>query len=222
MRNDIITVDGPSASGKSTVAKRVAAALRYTYADSGAVYRGVTWKAIREGVPPGRPADVVALLRRMDLRFVARDGVAVMQIDGIEPGAELRSEAVSERVSEVAAIPEVRAQVTRHLREIAKFGPLVMDGRDIGSVVFPDAPFKFYIDASPEERARRRHAELLSADPRYDMGRVGDALKRRDAHDTGRAAAPLTIPPGAIVIDTTRMRVEEVVAHIVSRVRESR
>ena len=153
----VIAIDGPSASGKSTVARQAAHALGFNYVDSGALYRGLTWKCLRENVDIDHPADVVELVRRVELEFFVEEGAVRFTLDGEDPGAQVRSMAVQERVSDVAALPEVRAMVVQHLRDTTRFGSLVMEGRDIGTVVFPDTPFKFYLDANPEERARRRH-----------------------------------------------------------------
>ncbi len=214
-----VAIDGPSASGKSTVARRVAQELVFAYVDSGALYRGLTWKALREGLDVTRPEAVVELTTRIRMDFFMQQNVVRFAIDGEEPGDQLRSEPVRERVSDVAAVPEVRSYLVRLLRQTTRFGSLVMEGRDIGTVVFPDSPFKFYLDADPEERARRRHKELESKETDSDVHKVLNSLRRRDMKDSTRKAAPLQIALGARVIDSTGMTIEQVVQMIVAQVR---
>ena len=220
MSNSIITVaiDGPSASGKSTVSRRVAERLGFTYVDSGAMYRGLTWKSLREGLDVTRSESVIELSRRIKLEFFLRQRVVLFSIDGEEPGDQLRSEPVRERVSDVAAIPEIRSYVVGLLRDTTRFGNLVMEGRDIGTVVFPDSPFKFYLDADPEERARRRNLEIAAKEGQSDVSKVLDSLKRRDTKDATRKTAPLQIALGAKVIDSTSLQIEDVVELIVEQV----
>ena len=210
-----VAIDGPSASGKSTVARHVAQQLGFVYVDSGSLYRGVTWMTLERGVPADDTAGVTDLLSRLRVDAHVRDGAVVFTLDGEDPGPALRSQAVVERVSDVAAIPEVRRFVVARLRETVRFGSLVMEGRDIGSVVFPDSSRKYYLDADPEERARRRHQELARDDSTGGLDDVRDALKRRDRKDTTRETAPLQIAPGARVINTTCLSIEEVAAAIV-------
>ena len=217
MPNKVIAIDGPSASGKSTVAKKVAAGLGYQYVDSGALYRGIAWKAAEVGCDPAKPGEIVAALDRMDVKFFVEAGAVRYRIDGYEPRAEIRTERVSGLVSLAAAIPEVRARVTQWLRDMAGLGNLVMEGRDIGTVVFPGAQAKFYLDASPEERARRRHAELMPAGETADVNRVMDSLKSRDQRDSGRKTAPLKLADDAQVVDTTGLSIDQVVEVILSR-----
>jgi cytidylate kinase len=218
-RTILVAVDGPSASGKSTVSKRLAGQLDFIYVDSGSLYRAITWTANENDIPPGDTAGVVSLLDGLvaepyltgrDLRF---------KVNAIDPGDALRSEAVVERVSDLAAIPEVRTFVVDRLRDAARMGNLVMEGRDIGSVVFPDTLFKFYLDAEPEERARRRFAEQDSGSGGDKLAAVRDSLDRRDRKDTSRQTAPLQIPEGASIINTTSLSLDEVVALIEKSIR---
>lgn len=215
----VVAIDGPSASGKSTVSKRVAQELKFTYVDSGSLYRGMTWKALREGVEIARPELVIDLMNRMKLEFYAENRVVLFSIDGEDPGLQIRSEPVRENVADIAAIPEVRAFLVARLQEMVRFGDIVMEGRDIGTVVFPETPFKYYLDADPEERARRRSLELKSMEGVGDVHKVLDSLKRRDKKDSTRKTAPLQIALGARVINSTSMSIEEVVAQIVAEVR---
>lgn len=217
----VVAIDGPAASGKSTVARQTAQALGWIYVDSGALYRGMTWKALREHVDTAKPADVAALIPRIAWECFEDQRAIRFTIDGEDPGPQLRSELVREAVSDIAAVPEVRAFIVGELRQMTAFGPLVMEGRDIGSVVFPDTPFKFYLDAQPAERARRRAAELAQAEGRGDVAQVLTSLTRRDQKDSGRATAPLQIPLGAHVIDSTRLGIADVVALILGALRKA-
>ena len=217
-----MAIDGPSASGKSTVARNVATAMGFVFVDSGSLYRSVTWRCLEDGIDPGRPAEVVALLDRMRVDSRLEQGAVRFLLDGVDPGDAIRSEPVVERVSDIAAIPEVRRYVVEALRETQRFGDLVMEGRDIGTVVFPGSPHKFYIDASPEERARRRHKEIVAAQPDGVLDEVMDSLKRRDHKDTTRKTAPLQIADGATVLDTTHMGIDQVVAMIVKHLDRTR
>ncbi len=215
----VVAIDGPSASGKSTVSKLVALELGYTYVDSGALYRGMTWKCLRESVSVHEPEAVVDLMHRMALEFYVEHRVVLFTIDGEDPAAQLRSEPVRESVSDIAAIPEVRSFMVDRLRSMVSFGNIVMEGRDIGTVVFPTTPHKFYLDADPEERARRRLGDHLKAEGKGDLNEVLSSLTRRDRKDSTRKTAPLQIALGARVIDTTTLSKEQVVDLIVAEVK---
>lgn len=219
MTAKVIAIDGPSAAGKSTVARRVAAQLGYLYVDSGAVYRGVAWYAIQHGLDDRSLDCLDTLLKHFPIEFFVRDKTIRFKIEGQEPGSELRSERVNALVSRVAAMQNVRELVTEWLRAMRTHGPLVMEGRDIGTVVFPDAVAKFYLDADAQERARRRHREISSDSegPGYDE--VSRSLERRDEMDSGREIAPLRVATDAVRIDTTNMTVDEVVEEILRRLR---
>ena len=218
MSVSVIAIDGPAASGKSTVARRVAAALGRVYVDSGALYRGVTWKALRLGIDTRNAGRLVAMMRDGEFRFTVVDGAVRFTVDGDDPGMEIRGQDVTDHVSRVAAHPEVREQVVAWLRDMTRFGGLVMEGRDIGTAVFPDTPWKFYLDADAEERARRRHAEMAQSSGAISQHAIDESLRRRDAIDSGRKKDPLRVAEGARVIDSTRMRIDDVVAEILARV----
>jgi cytidylate kinase len=211
MTGPVITVDGPSASGKSTVARGVAAALGYRHVDSGALYRAVTWQVLEAGVNPEDAPAVARLLAALTVELNPVAGEIQFRLAGREPGTEIRSPAVAAAVSAVAAIPAVREWVNRALRRTPELGGVVMDGRDIGSVVFPAARHKFYLDADPAVRARRRHAERAGDGAGAGVEGVLDALKRRDAMDKGRREAPLAVPSGAKAIDTGTLTPDEVI-----------
>ncbi len=212
---NVVAIDGPAASGKSTVARRLARHFGYLYVDSGALYRGVTWAALERDVPGTDTAGVLAVMGALQIEFGVEDGAVTYTIDGVRPGAALRTEVVNRNVSPVAAIPEVRAQVVRWLRDMAALGPLVMEGRDIGTRVFPASPHKFYLDADPEVRARRRLGEMAEAG---DVAQVGESLRRRDRIDSGRQVDPLRVAPDAMVLDSTALSIDEVVAAIRERI----
>ena len=214
-----IAIDGPSASGKSSVSKGVAAALEFIYVDSGALYRGVTWQAIRKGVDTKEAAAVVESMHDAEWDFFVQDGAAVFSINGDVPVQELRGKDVREAVADVAAVPEVRKFVVENLQSLENFGSLVMEGRDIGTVVFPDSPYKFYLDADPGERAMRRYRELVAAGEDEKAHEVMDSLKKRDQIDATRKADPLKVAPGAQKIDSTSMTLEEVVQTVVDAVK---
>ncbi len=218
MSVDVIAIDGPSASGKSTVARKVAARLGRIYVDSGALYRSIAWKAMTAGCDTGRAEAVVVALGMMKVECDVVGNAVRYRVDGYEPAVEIRTEQVSGHVSLVAVVPEVRSAVTDWLRGMTRFGALVMEGRDIGTVVFPDARAKFYLDASPEERARRRSAELVVPGGSADVSTVKHSLEDRDRRDRGRKTAPLKVADDAQVIDTTGLGIDDVVEEIVKRV----
>jgi cytidylate kinase len=196
------------------VARKLAAQLKYCYVDSGALYRGIAWKVLETDCDTASPSEVLQTLETMTVDFFEKDGAVRYRINGYEPRAEIRTERVSGAVSSVAAMPEVRTAVTQWLRDMIRFGNLVMEGRDIGTVVFPSADKKFYLDASPEERARRRHAELNPTGEVADVNGVMSSLQSRDQKDSGRKTAPLCIATDARVVDTTGLTIDQVVAEI--------
>jgi cytidylate kinase len=204
----VIAIDGTSASGKSTNARLVAKALGYVYVDTGAMYRTLAWHVLRMRVDAQDAKGVVGLLRRWKTKLVCRDGHVRLLVDGYYPEKEIRTAEVSGVVAHVAAIPQVRAWMRRKQRECARFGPLVMEGRDIGSNVFPETEFKFFLDAHLEERAQRRAAEG-----------VRENLAARDARDSQRASAPLMVPLGAKLINNSGLTPEQTSQIIIAEVR---
>lgn len=217
--NIVVAIDGPSASGKSTVSKASAKALGFIYVDSGAMYRGVTWAALQSGVNVHDHASVIECLHKTKWEFRVENNAAVYSIDGHTPVEELRSKMVRENVSEVAAIPAVRDFIVANLRKQATLGSIVMEGRDITTVVFPDTPFKFYLDADPEERAMRRYRELVAKGEDEKAHEVLDALKKRDEKDSNRETAPLLVAADATIINSTGLSIDEVVNVVLSRVK---
>ena len=219
MKPEVISIDGPAASGKSTVARRVATELGYLYVDSGALYRGVTWQAQGRDMDLQDGIALAGMMDVMDMEFVAEDGAVAFRIDGVAPGLELRTEGVNHGVSPVAAQPEVRRRIVAWLRSLVRFGPLVVEGRDIGTVVFPEAGHKFYLDADAAERARRRHNEMQERREAAEVDFVKRSLERRDRIDSTRKTAPLACADGARVVDSTGMSIDEVVSVILAAIR---
>ena len=214
----VIAIDGPAASGKSTVARRVAVELGRLYVDSGALYRAVTWQAVELGIDPGDCAAVVQLCSRIEPEFFVDGGAVRFRIEGAVPDRELRTVTINANVSLVAAVPAVREKIVAWLRGMVSLGNLVMEGRDIGTAVFPGARWKFYLDASPEERARRRHAESPAGSGEKSVEAVSDSLRRRDKIDSRRAVDPLRVDGMAVVIDSTGMTIDEVTQLVVDHV----
>jgi cytidylate kinase len=221
-KGKVIAIDGPSASGKSSVSKGVAAALGFIYVDSGALYRGVTWQALRKGADPKDAEAVAEAMDDAEWDFFVQDGAAVFSVDGDVPVQELRGKEVREAVADVAAIPAVRRFVVDSLQSVGHFGSMVMEGRDIGSVVFPESRYKFYLDADPEERAMRRYRELVQAGESEKAEEVMASLRKRDRIDSTRRTDPLVVAPGARVIDSTSLTLEEVIQVVVDAVTEQK
>jgi cytidylate kinase len=209
----VIAIDGPAGSGKSTVARRLAEHLGLDYLDTGAMYRAVTFAALRRGVDPADPGPVAELARAVDLD-VTTDHV---RVDGVDATIEIRGPEVSRAVSLVAANPQVRTELVRRQREWAhERAGGVLEGRDIGTVVFPDAVLKVYLTARPDVRAERRAAEVSDLD--YET--VAADMARRDAYDQGREADPLRLADDAIELDTSDMTIDEIVAELARRIDE--
>jgi cytidylate kinase len=210
----IIAIDGPSASGKSSVSKQIANVLGYHHADTGSMYRIFTWKVLQEGISPTDSAAVITLMKRVRYQCdfeETPDGLCRLRnrIDDIDPGNAIRTPEVEKHVSAVAAIPEVRDWLVQKQRDLAKLGDLVIEGRDIGTVVFPETEFKFYFDASPEVRARRRAADQKALGSQVQVKNVGDAMTERDRQDSTRSVAPLKVADDAIRIDTSDHTVQD-------------
>ena len=215
-----IAIDGPAGAGKSTLARQVAAALGYLYVDTGAIYRTLGLAALRRGVDPQDGAAVVALLEdcTIDLRH-GGDGMQRMYLNGEDVSQAIRLPEVSRYASGVSAIPEVRAHLMDMQRDLARRNDVVMDGRDIGTVVLPAADVKVFLTASPEERARRRWEELQQRGTPEAYEDVLKDLVERDAKDSGRAAAPLRRAEDAVEVDTTGCSLEESLERLLSVIR---
>jgi len=230
----VIAIDGPAASGKSSTAALVARRLEWAHLDSGALYRAITLAVLdnlgEQGAGSGErwsAERIVALAEDLPVRLVLVDDVFRPEVAGVDVAQAIRSERVTQRVSEIAAIPEVRHWVNVQQREAVQGHGrgVVVDGRDIGTVVFPDAPLKVFLTASPEERARRRLAERgggggSGANDAAALRREADILAARDRADSTRAVAPLKAAADAVVLDTTRLSLEQQVQAVVALARE--
>jgi len=208
MRRIIITIDGHSSTGKSTVAKQLAAELGYIYIDSGAMYRSATLYAKENELLKGNSLDKEALLKALpevQIDFQWAHGVNKTILNGQDVSEQIRRMEISESVSQIATLPEVRAKMVDIQRSFGAKGGVVMDGRDIGSVVFPAAELKIFMTASPAVRAQRRHLELLASGQDVSYEAVLENLQSRDEMDSKRSVSPLIIPEGAIVIDNSEM-----------------
>jgi len=215
----IIAIDGPSGAGKSTVAQRLARLLGYRYVDSGALYRAVGWLVREHALPLEDPSAVVACLQRTLIELTFPHGMLQVWVAGQCVTSQLRGEAVARAASTVATMPGVRQVITAQLRQIGCEADVVMEGRDIGTVVFPDATVKFFLDAAPTVRGQRRLQEMQQGGNTVILGEVVEAMAQRDSQDRARATAPLVQSPDAQTIDTTDLTVDEVVQTMLSEIR---
>jgi cytidylate kinase len=206
----IIAIDGPSGAGKGTVARAVAAELGYRHIDSGAMYRAVGWKALRDGVPLDNEAEVAAVAERSRIEV---SGTRVA-IDDADVTRAIRTPEIDRAATAVARLPRVRAILVDRQRQTGSGGGLVMEGRDIGTVVFPNADVKVYLDASPEERARRRAVDPAHTGGPAAVSDVATLLTQRDEIDRTRTASPLYAAADAVIVDTTGKNVDEVVREV--------
>ena len=207
----VIAIDGTSGSGKSTVSRRIAAELGYTYVDTGAMYRTLAWHCLSKGVDVHDVKAVSSLCRRWKTRLDCSNGSVRLLVDGYFPEKEIRTNETSAAVPHVAAVPKVRDWMKAAQRSCIQFGSLVMEGRDIGTNVFPETEFKLYLDATLEERQRRRQADGVQED-----------LAKRDQRDSQRQAAPLMIPLGAFIVNNTGETVDQTAARMIAEVKRRR
>jgi CMP/dCMP kinase len=217
--NVVVAIDGPAGSGKSTVARRVAERAGLRYLDTGATYRALTLALLRRGVPVDDPEAVADAAKAVDLSLELPPGpagAARVLLDGTEPGPALRAPAVNAAVSTVAAVPEVRELLVGLQRSLVGVGGIVVEGRDIGTVVWPDADVKVFLTASQDERARRRGGDASGG------GETAETLARRDAIDSGRAASPTRAAADALVIDSTTRSVDQVVDQLLQLIEAAR
>lgn len=215
----VLTIDGPSGAGKGAVSARVARALGWRVLDSGAVYRSVALAALEQGLDADDAAGLVDLCADLDLSFSAGEDGILVALSGRALGDALRAEAVGAMSSRVAALPPVREALLELQRSFRQPPGLVADGRDMGTVVFPDAPVKLFLDASVEERARRRYKQLKDNGENVTFDRLFRDLEARDRRDRERAVSPTVPAADAVVLDSTRMSLEEVVSEVVKLAR---
>jgi len=217
----VVALDGPGSSGKSSVGEAAARDVGYRFCDTGLLYRAVTWLAEARGVSVDDPEGLVDLVDAVELAADDAGRLAGVRVDGVDHTTDVRGPAVDAAVSAVSAVPEVRAALLARQRDLATNGGIVMAGRDIGTVVLPDADLKIYLDASVEERARRR-AEQRGLDPLGPEGvAILEALRRRDRLDTTRPVAPLRVAPDARIITTDGNTFEQTVAAVVGAIRDA-
>ena len=215
-----IAIDGPSGAGKSTMARRIAERYGYLYIDTGALYRAIGYKILARGGNPGDPADVLPALETLSVTLCHVDGEQRVFADGEDVSDRIRTPEVSMAASAVSAIPAVRAFLLELQRELARKQNVVMDGRDIGTVVLPDAPIKIFLTADAEDRARRRYEELIARGEAVDYETVLADVRKRDYNDSHRAIAPLQQAPDARRVDTTGCTLEEGIARIGAAIEE--
>jgi cytidylate kinase len=211
----VVAIDGPSGAGKSTAGRAVAERLGYVFLDTGAMYRALALAALRAGIPLDDAAAVAALAARLDLDLRPNGAVIV---NGEDVTSALRTQEVGAAASRVSVHPSVRRHMVARQREMGQAGGVVMDGRDIGTAVFPDADVKFYVDAHPRQRALRRQEELAQRGLPSDLDTIEREIRARDHADSTRAESPLTRAPDAIPLDTTELGLEEVVRRMLAAV----
>lgn len=216
----VIAVDGPVGAGKSTAARRLAEALGSVYIDSGAMYRAMGWKAIQAGVDLRDRAGLAQLAGRTDIRVVAGVSTPRVLVDGEDVTAALRTPRIDEAASLVSTCLEVRERLVALQRAMAREGGVVMDGRDIGTVVFPAADLKFYLDADLSVRASRRQGDLQQAGSQADLSAVRAEIERRDERDRGREISPLRVAPDAVRIDSSNLDADAVLRLMLAAVRK--
>lgn len=215
-----IAIDGPAAAGKSTVAKIIAKKLNYLYVDTGAMYRALTYKVLEQGTDPSDESAVLEILLKTEIELQNDVSGQRVLLDGKDVTEEIRHQPVSANVSYIARLPLVRKELLRQQQELAKNANVVMDGRDIGTHVLPDAEVKIFLVASVDERAKRRHEENISKGIPSDLEQLKMEIQKRDELDSNRETAPLVKAEDAIEVDTTTLTVEDVVEKILSIVKE--
>ena len=211
----VIAIDGPSGAGKSTVARMLAQRLGYTYIDTGAMYRAIGWKAKREGIDPADEQTLAELCSRTEVTLKTDNFDPRVFVDAVDVTGEIRTPEMGMMASAVSKSPAVRSRLLTLQRELGRRGGVVMDGRDIGTVVFPEADVKFFLDASPEERGKRRYRELKEQAMDVDLTQITREIRERDRQDSGRALAPLKVAADAQLIDSSAMNIDDVLNYMV-------
>jgi len=214
----VITIDGPAGAGKTSIAKIVSRKLGYNYIDTGAMYRAISWKAFREKIDLKAKEKLIKMVRNTKIELKNRAGMVKVYLDGKDITNKIRGKRLAEGASILATIPEVREQLMKIQRRMGSSGGIVVEGRDIGTVVFPRADYKFYLDASIKERALRRYRELKVKGEEGQLAELEKAIRSRDKRDRTRRVAPLKIARDAVVIDSTDMSKKEVVEFILKRI----
>ena len=217
----IIAIDGPSGAGKSTLAKRLARELGFIYLDTGAMYRALALKVLRQGVDLADDARLARLVESIEIDLQENNGTLEVLLDGINVADEIRTPEVSQLASKVSALKIVRARMLDLQRRMGQHGRVVAEGRDIGTVVFPNAEIKIFLDASAEERARRRHAELRAAGRPADLSETLREMEERDKRDSERDLAPLRMADDALRIDSSNASADSVAAQVLAKIRNS-
>ena len=215
LRGKVIAIDGPAGSGKSTTAKIVAERLGYTYLDTGAMYRALTYYALENKIDPSDEKKLAEIAKKLLLEFCSKDGGNFVYMNGRDISSEIRTPEVTGNVSEVSAHLLVRKAMVAKQKEFGKNGSIVAEGRDTTTVVFPEADLKIYMDASVKERARRRLLDISNMGIESDLSEQEQDIRRRDEYDSGREHSPLTRAKDAVVIDTTDLTIEKQVDRIV-------
>lgn len=216
----VITIDGPAGAGKTSIAKIVSRKLGYDYIDTGAMYRAISWKAFRKKINLKDREELINMVKDTRIELMKRAGMARVHLNGKDVTHKIRSKRVTEGASVLATIPEVREEMVKIQRILGSSGGIVVEGRDIGTIVFPEADYKFYLDASIKERALRRYRELKAKGEKGELAELEKAIRSRDKRDRTRGVAPLKIAPDAVVINSTDMSKKEVVEFILKRIQK--
>ena len=216
----LITIDGPAGAGKSTVSRLLANKLSYTYLDTGALYRALAYRCIQEGLSATDEGGIANLCQRTGIVLQNKEGFLKVLADGEDVTDKIRTESISLQASIISAMPPVRAALLSIQREAGKAGGVVAEGRDMGTIVFPEADFKFFLEAGMNERIKRRHRELVIRGDAVQYQNVKKDLMMRDRQDREREIAPLKVPEGAFIVDSTHVPAEGVVETILSVIRK--
>lgn len=222
MKEAVITIDGPAGAGKSTVSKAVAAALNYLYLDTGALYRALAYTAMKNKIDLHNPVAIASFCRSVEVELKSNNGKMEVFVDGEGLGEKIRSEEAGLAASVISAYPAVREKLLALQRQAGAKGGIVAEGRDMGTVVFPDARFKFFLDAGIQERIKRRAGELSHKNREVDTKAIARDMEARDKQDADRQIAPLAVAKDALVIDSTLLSIAQVVEIILRRVRAAK